>query len=141
VLGEKKVHAIGQHVDDACAAPLAAAKNIPKLIAFDFLHGILRPLSSDAGSRRRALRRWVQIALKPASKTLGRHGVFIRSKGLEYVIADSAFKRVQVDARVRWLDTGEHHRGLALRTSGALKCNRWNGGRQALRLGHDASLE
>jgi hypothetical protein len=42
VLGEKKVHAIGQHVDDARAAPLAAAKNIPKLIAFDFLHGILR---------------------------------------------------------------------------------------------------
>jgi hypothetical protein len=36
VLGEKKVHAIGQHVDDARAAPLAAAKNIPKLIAFDF---------------------------------------------------------------------------------------------------------
>jgi hypothetical protein len=142
VLGEKKVHAIGQHVDDARAAPLAAAKNIPKLIAFDFLHGILRrPLSSDAGSRRRALRRWVQIALNPASKILGLQGVFIRSKGLEYVIADSAFKRMQVDARARWLDTGEHHRGLALRTSGALKCNRWNGGRQALRSGHDASLE
>jgi hypothetical protein len=30
--------------DDARAAPLAAAKNIPKLIAFDFLHVILRPL-------------------------------------------------------------------------------------------------
>jgi len=44
VLGEKKVHAIGQHVDDARAAPLSAAKNIPKLIAFDFLHGILRPM-------------------------------------------------------------------------------------------------
>jgi hypothetical protein len=43
-LGEKKVHAIGQHVDDARAAPLAAANNVPKLIAFDFLHGILRPL-------------------------------------------------------------------------------------------------
>src|SRR6202030_2939571 len=39
------------------------------------------------------------------------------------------------------LDADEHHRGLALRTSGALKCNRWNGGRQALRSGHDASLE
>src|ERR1700682_3634776 len=48
VLGDKKVHAIGQYVDDARAAPLAAAKNIPKLIAFDFLHGILRLLSSDA---------------------------------------------------------------------------------------------
>jgi hypothetical protein len=44
VLGEKKVHAIGQHVDDARAAPLTAAKNIPKLIAFDFLHSILRPI-------------------------------------------------------------------------------------------------
>jgi hypothetical protein len=84
---------------------------------------------------------WVEIALKPASKTLRHHGVFIRSKGLEYVIADSAFKHMQVDARARWLDTGEHHRGLALRTSGALKCNRWNGGRQALRSGHEASLE
>jgi hypothetical protein len=59
VLGEKKAHAIGQHVDDARAAPLAAAKNIPKLIAFDFSHGILRP----HGSRQRALPRWVQIAL------------------------------------------------------------------------------
>jgi hypothetical protein len=40
---KKKIHAIGQHVDDARAAPLAAAKNIPKLIPFDFLHGILLP--------------------------------------------------------------------------------------------------
>jgi hypothetical protein len=45
VFGEKKVHAIGQHVDDARAAPLAAAKYVPKLIAFDFLHSILRPLA------------------------------------------------------------------------------------------------
>jgi hypothetical protein len=36
---EMKVHAVGQHVDDARAAPRAAAKNIPKLIAFNFLHG------------------------------------------------------------------------------------------------------
>jgi hypothetical protein len=93
----------------------------------------------SAGSCRRALLRWVQIALKPASKTLGFRGVFIRGEGLKYVIADSTFKRMQVDARACWLDTGEHHRGLALRTSGAL--NEWNDGRQALRLGHDASLE
>ena len=79
--------------------------------------------------------------MKPASKTLGRDRVFIRDKGLMYVIADSAFKRMQVDARAYWLDTGEHNRGLALRTSGALNCNEWNDGRQALRLGHDASLE
>src|SRR5260221_8570836 len=80
-------------------------------------------------------------ALKPASKTLGLHRVFIRGKGLMYAIADSAFKRMQVDARACQLDTDEHHRGLALRTSGALNCNEGNDGRQALRLGHDASPE
>ena len=79
--------------------------------------------------------------MKPASKTLGLHRVFIRGKGLKYVIADSAFKRMQVDAGVCWLDAGEHHRGLALRTGRALNCNEWDHGRQALRLGHDASLE
>jgi hypothetical protein len=84
----------------------------------------------------------VQIALKPASKTLGLHGVFVRGKGLKYVIADSAFKRMQVDAPgACWLDVNEHHLGLALRTSGALNCSEWNDGREALRLGHDASLE
>jgi len=88
------------------------------------------------GSRRRALLRWVQIALKPASKTFGLHGVFIRGKGLKYMIADSAFKRMQVDARACWLDTGEPHRGLALRTSGALNCNEWNDGRRVLRSSH-----
>ena len=67
--------------------------------------------------------------MKPASKTLGLHVVFIRGKGLKYVIADSAFKRMQVDARARRLDTGEHHRGLALRTSGALNCSERKGGR------------
>jgi len=77
--------------------------------------------------------------LKPASKAPGLHGVFIRDKGLKFVIADSAFERMQVEARACWHDTGEHHRGLALRTSGALNCNEWDDGRQALRLGHDAS--
>jgi hypothetical protein len=48
-----------------------------------------------------------------------------------YAIADSAFKRMQVDARACQRDTDEHHRGLALRTSGALNCNEWNDGRQA----------
>src|SRR4249920_3723790 len=48
---------------------------------------------------RRALLRRVQTALKPASKTLGLHGVFIRGTGLKWAMADSAFKRVQVDAR------------------------------------------
>jgi hypothetical protein len=67
--------------------------------------------------------------LKPASKSFGFHGVFIRGKGLKYVIADSAFKRMQVDARACRLNAGEHHRGLALRTSGALNCSERKGGR------------
>jgi len=46
-----------------------------------------------------ALPGWVQIALKPASKGLGLHGVFIRGEGLMSVVADSAFKRMQVDTR------------------------------------------
>jgi hypothetical protein len=80
--------------------------------------------------------------LKPASKALGLHGVFIRGKGPKFVIADSAFKRMQVEAPgACWLDADEHHLGLAPRTGRALNCNEWNDGRQALRLGHDASLE
>ena len=50
----------------------------------------LSSITKSAGSRRRALLRWVQIALKPATKTLGLHGVFMRSKGLKDLIADSA---------------------------------------------------
>jgi hypothetical protein len=46
-----------------------------------------------------ALLRRVQTALKPAAKTLGLHWVFIRGTDLKYVIADSAFKRMQIDAR------------------------------------------
>jgi hypothetical protein len=97
---------------------------------------------SPLASRRCALLRWVQIALKPATKTPGPHGVFICRKGLKYLIADSAFKRMQVDAHGACrLDGDEHHLGLALRTSGAPNCSEWNDGRQVLRLGHDASLE
>jgi phage terminase large subunit-like protein len=57
-------------------------------------------IGEGAGSRRRALLRRVQIALKPATKTRGLHGVIIRGKGRKYVMADSAFKRMQVDACV-----------------------------------------
>jgi hypothetical protein len=93
-----------------------------------------------AGSRRRVLLWRAQFTLKPASKALGLHGVFIRGKSLKYSIADSAFKRVQVDAPCTcWLDADEHHLGLAPRTGRALNCSEWNDGRQALRLGHDAS--
>jgi hypothetical protein len=42
------------------------------------------------------------------------NAVHIRCKGLKYVIADSAFKRLQVDARACWLDT-DKHRGVSLR--------------------------
>ena len=66
----------------------------------------------------------MQIALKPASKTLGLHGVLIRGKGLKYAISDNAFERLQVDAPdARW------------------HCSERNDGKQALGLGHDASLE
>jgi hypothetical protein len=90
----------------------------------------------------RALPRRVQIALKPASEILGLHGVFIRSKGLKHLIADSAFKRMQVDVQGACrLDADEHHLGLAPRTGRAPNCSEWNDGRQGLRLGHDASLD
>ena len=102
----------------------------------------LRLLAGESETNRAAsLLRWMQIALQPASKTLGLHGVFIRGEGFKCVIADSAFKRMQVDARACWLDTSEHHRGPALRAGGALICNEWSAGRRGLRLGHDASLE
>jgi hypothetical protein len=83
----------------------------------------------------------VQIALKPAPKTLGFHGIYIGGMGLKYVIADSAFKRIQVDARARELDADKHHRGLALRTGGTPNGGERKDGRQTLRLGHDAPLE
>jgi hypothetical protein len=60
----------------------------------------------------------------------------MRGTSRKYVIADSALKRIQVDAWAFWLDADEHHPGFAPRTGGALKRNRWNGGRQARRLGH-----
>jgi hypothetical protein len=53
----------------------------------------------------------------------------MRGKRRKYVIADSALKRIQVDAWAFWLDADEHHPGFAPRTGGALKCNRWIGGR------------
>jgi hypothetical protein len=68
----------------------------------------------------------VQIALKPASKTLGLHGVFKRGKGRKYLIADSAFTLQVDDPGAYWLDADEHHLGLALRTGGALDCNECN---------------
>jgi hypothetical protein len=77
----------------------------------------------------------VQIAEKPASEGLGLRGVFIRGEGLKDLTADSAFKRMQVDVPgACWLDADEHHRGLALRTSGALNCGEWNDGRDG---GHE----
>jgi hypothetical protein len=62
----------------------------------------------------------------------------MRGKSRKYVIADSALKRIQVDAWAFWLDADEHHPGFAPRTGGALKCNRWIGGRggQVFNVGH-----
>ena len=104
--------------------------------------GFARTVPQSPVAPRRTLLRCVQIALKPASEAPGLRGVFKRGKGRKYLIADSALKRMQVDAPgACWLDADEHHRGLALRTGGALNCSEWNDGREALRLGHDASLE
>lgn len=68
------------------------------------------------------------------------HSIFVGGKGRKYVIADSASKRIQVHAWVFWLDADEHHRSFTPWTGGALKRNRRNGGRRALRLGHGDSL-
>jgi hypothetical protein len=65
------------------------------------------------------------------------HRIFIRGESRKYLIADSALKHIQVHAGAFWLDAEEHHPSFALWTGGALKGNRWNGGRRALRLGHD----
>ena len=45
--------------------------------------------------------------MKPAAKGLGVQRIFIRGKGRKYVIADSAFKRMQVDACAFGLDAEE----------------------------------
>jgi hypothetical protein len=104
--------------------------------------GLPRVVEGAAGSIMLALLRRVQTALKPAAKTLGLHRIFMRGMGLKQAIAHGASKRMQVVARARQLDTDEHHRGLAHRTGGAAtNWSEWKDGRQALRLGHDASLE
>ena len=68
------------------------------------------------------------------------HRIFVGGKGRKHMVADCALEPVQVHAWALWLDADEHHRRLAPWTSGALKYDRWNGGRRALSLGHDASL-
>jgi hypothetical protein len=59
--------------------------------------------------------------LKPATESLGMHRIFGRGQGRKCVIADSAFKRMQVDTGARRLDADEHHLGLASWTGRALK--------------------
>ena len=91
-------------------APFAALPNIPDIVggAFADIAISIRgrfagaspsSITKSPGSLRRALPGWMQIALKPASKGLGLHGVFIRGKGRMHVVADGAFKGMQVDAR------------------------------------------
>jgi hypothetical protein len=82
-------------VRDSAPAPAVARASISVVRWRASFKKFTRP----PGSRRRALLRRVQIALKPASKTLGFHGIFTRGQGLKYVITDSTFKRMQVDAR------------------------------------------
>jgi hypothetical protein len=104
--------------------------------------GVPRVTARPSVHSRCALPRRVQVALKPAAKTLGLHRIFMRGMGLKQAIAHGASKRMQVVARACQLDTDEHHRGLAHRTGGAAaNWSEWKDGRQALRLGHDASLE
>ena len=82
-------------------------------------------IRSENRSRRRALLRWVEIALKPAAKTLGSHRIFTRGQGLKHLIADSTFERKQVDGTGAYrLDADEHHLGLALRTAGGAQVQR-----------------
>ena len=78
--------------------------------------------------------------MKPAAKSLRMHRIFVDGKGRKHAVADSALIPVQVHAWALWLDTDEHHRSIALRTGGTLKCDRRNNGRGALRLCHDVSL-
>lgn len=68
------------------------------------------------------------------------HWILVGGTDCKYVIAKGALEPVQVHAWAFWLDADEHHRSLAPRTDGALNWDRWNGGRRALRFGHDASL-
>ena len=70
--------------------------------------------------------------MKPAAKSLRMHRIFVGGKGRKHAVADSALIPVQVHAWALWLDTDEHHRSFALRTGGALKCNRRNGGQRTL---------
>lgn len=106
----------------------------------------MKPAGSDARGRlfcpiwSRHSPRWVQIALKPAAESSGMHRIFVHGLGCKCVIADSAFKRMQVDPRARWLDADEHHLGLAPGTGRALKWSWWNGGRRSSRLVHGASF-
>jgi hypothetical protein len=71
-------------------ASISVVANIAELVGNFYGASHFKEFTKSAGSRWRALLRWVQIALKPASKTLGFHGVFIRGEGLKYVIADSS---------------------------------------------------
>jgi hypothetical protein len=64
----------------------------------------------------------------------------MRGEGRKHAIAIGAFERVQVNARPYWLDTDEHHLGLAPRTEGTLKWSRSNAGGQVLRFGHSRAF-
>jgi len=68
------------------------------------------------------------------------HRIFVSGKGRNHVVADGAFKRMQVNVRSCPLNADQHHPGFAPRTGWALERSRLNGGRQVLGLEHGASL-
>jgi hypothetical protein len=77
--------------------------------------------TQPAGSRRRVFLLWrVQIALKPASKAPGLHGVFMRDKGLKFVIADSAFNGPCWGFEARPRKYRRHERNMIARGVGVL---------------------
>ena len=78
--------------------------------------------------------------MKPASKSFGSRGIFIRGELFKNMVANTAFKRVQLDVRVHGSDAGEPHRGFAFRT-GRTMYGREGDGREMLRLSQGAPLQ
>src|SRR5260370_24930877 len=88
----------------------ASIKALPRRRPASIIPPLRRLVSPRLTRRSHPDCRAIQTALKPTSKTLELHGVFIQGKGLKYVIADSAFERMKVGARVCRLDARAHHR-------------------------------
>lgn len=72
----------------------ASRESVPPrvLVELDLETFRLPPRLAFGHDLQRGLLQWVQIALKPAAKGLGMHGIFMRCEGRKCVIADSASK-------------------------------------------------